>query len=103
MFGDSTIRTRGTIYIDANLAENVRAVLGVKLEHILRENGANARNGIDLAAWLAEAYIRIENIGGQPIAFIVGKQAMAFGQGFSHVPMGDGSNPVFDLSGFIKR
>jgi hypothetical protein len=79
------------------IAENIRLVIKTMLDRELRKDGANVSSDFDLENFIKEAYIKIDNVGGQPIAFVVGKHEIAFGQNHAGMPMYH-NNPVYDLA-----
>ncbi|MDB2447042.1 hypothetical protein N9W79_00285 [bacterium] len=68
------------ISVDANISENIRAYLGGFIYRRLRANGSSVDiSKVTVGEFIDEAYIEIRNIGGKPVAFIVGKQYIPFG------------------------
>ncbi len=76
--------------------EKVRLVLTGKLEEIFQNNDVQLNEDFDLGAFVSEAYIEIREVGGTPIAIIVGKQPIPFGQNVQAMPMFR-SNPLAEL------
>lgn len=74
----------------------VRAVIKTKLEEIFAENKIDLNDDFSLGEFIKEAYIEIREINGSPMAIIVGKQPMAFGQGVEAMPLFK-NNPLVKL------
>lgn len=93
---EGNLDLRANVTLTANISDQVRAVLGLELRQRLMDQGVDADSiDFDLEEFIKEAYIEIRNVAGQPVAFIVGKHQMAFGQNFSAMSMTDeGSSAV---------
>lgn len=90
-----TAKNKTCIKITADLSENVRAHVLLKLIHYFKENGStDVVNKTDLEKWLNQAYIEIHDIEGVPMAFIVGKHWVAFGANVNKMPTPENS-PLF--------
>lgn len=74
----------------------VRAVVKTKLEEIFAENKIDLNDDFSLGEFIKEAYIEIREVNGSPMAIIVGKQPMAFGQGVEAMPLFK-NNPLVQL------
>lgn len=77
------------ITLTAKLSENIKAVISAQISETLRQNGVDV-NGekFNLNKFIQEAYIEIKmDMGGNPVAVVVGKQAIPFGQNASKLPM----------------
>ncbi len=86
----------GDVVLDAKISENVRAHILILAYQNLLKMGVE-RQKIDEI--LYEAYIKITNVGGKPIAFIIGKQSVAFGQTLMKLPNA-GSDPSIAVSSY---
>lgn len=64
------------ITLNAELSNNVRAVLLLRIQQSLIGQGIEAQK---IESLLSEAYIQIDNVGGKHVAFVIGKQAIPFG------------------------
>lgn len=83
-----TVRFKGSsIKITAQMAENIKAVLKMKLDREFRVNGSANNPDFDVEDFIEEANIEIRKIGGRPVAVIIGKQQIAFGQHLSKMPV----------------
>lgn len=79
----------------------VRAVVKTKLEEIFAENKIDLNDDFSLGEFIKEAYIEIREINGSPMAIIVGKQPMAFGQGVEAMPLFR-NNPLVQLQEIVE-
>ncbi len=98
---ESNLRTQDVkIRLTADIAKGIKAVIAAKFDRSLIENGTEV-NGekFDFEKFIEEAYveIRMDKITGAPVAVLVGKHAMAFGQNASRMPMFK-DNLLYDLS-----
>ena len=84
------------ISLSATWKQKIRAVITGKLEHIFNENNVEFNNNFNLQEFIKEAYIEIREVGGLPIAVIVGKQPIAFGQNIQAMPIFN-NNPLSNL------
>lgn len=73
----------GNITLDAKISENVRARIVFLAYQNLITMGVDKQK---IEKLLYEANIRISNVGGKPVAFVVGKQPVAFGQTLMKLP-----------------
>jgi hypothetical protein len=64
------------IKLTAELSENVKAVLMMRVRQDLTSKGVSPQT---VEQMLSEAYIKIDKVGGKPVAFIFGKQTIPFG------------------------
>jgi hypothetical protein len=74
----------------------IRAVITAKLEEIFKENKIDLNDDFSLGEFIKEAYIEIREIKGAPVAVIVGKQPIAFGQNVQAMPIFS-NNPLANL------
>jgi hypothetical protein len=86
-----TLRAETIVNFDAALNQAVKAVIKARLQDVLEQDGIRGvNNSQNIEKFLEEAYITIETdkISGLPRAVITaGKSEMAFGQGYTQVPM----------------
>jgi len=85
------LNMRATVTLSARITDNIRAVVTAELRQALRENGMDSSNlgSFDIEEFVKEAYIEVRVLDGKPLAFIVGKHEIAFGQNFSAMPLND--------------
>jgi hypothetical protein len=77
VFGsEKGLNGRANITLTAEISQNVRAVLLFRIQQGLIQQGIEPQKVENL---LSEAYIRIDNVGGKPVAFVLGKQTIPFG------------------------
>ena len=81
------------ITMSAAWKQQIRAVLTAKLEHIFEQNSVEFNNGFSIQEFIREAYIEIRDLGGVPVAVIIGKQPIPFGQNIQAMPLFS-SNPL---------
>ena len=84
------------VSLNATWKNKIRAVVTAKLEKIFKDNKVSLNDDFDLAEFIEEAYIEIREINGSPIAVIVGKQPIAFGQNVQAMPLFQ-NNPLAGL------
>lgn len=97
---EDNLRLKGfEIQLTGKISENIKAVIRTRLDRVLRQNGQDAKSQFDVEDFIKDAYIKITNIGGQPVAFVVGKHKIAFGQNFTEMPITH-ENP---LEGALKQ
>ena len=74
------------VKLEARLAKNI-AYLGGYLFRRLRVNGQSVEiTPLEIDKFVSTANIEIRNIGGKPIAFIIGKQRVPFGSKIRKMP-----------------
>ncbi len=99
---DSTESDRGInlegsyVSMSVEWRQKVRLVLTGKLEEIFQNNDVEFNDDFDVSEFISEAYIEIREVGGTPMAIIVGKQPIPFGQNVQAMPMFR-SNPLVGL------
>jgi len=76
--------------------DKIRAVVTNKLEHIFKQNSVEFNNDFSIQEFIKEAYIEIRDIKGIPVAVIVGKQPIPFGQNIQAMPIFN-NNPLSRL------
>ena len=95
--GDATADLKGSyVSLSIEWKEKIRAVITAKLEHLFKEGKVEFNDGFSLGEFIKEAYIEIREIGGSPVAVIIGKHPMAFGQNIQAMPFFE-NNPLAKL------
>jgi len=84
------------VSLSAVYKNKIRAVITAKLEEIFKDNKIDLNDDFSLGEFIQEAYIEIREIKGAPVAVIVGKQPIAFGQNVQAMPIFN-NNPLADL------
>lgn len=84
------------ISLNAEWKNKIRLVITGKLEEIFKENEVTFNDDFSLEEFIEEAYIEIKEVGGSPIAVIVGKQSIPFSQKVQAMPLFK-ENPVANL------
>lgn len=105
---DTTSLSKTYLKLTGKFTEDIRLVLTAELNRALRENGVNVATSQQIDEYLKEAYVEIRNIGGQPIAFVIGKHQVAFGEEIKRMPIYENSplyNKLFSerVLGFTVR
>ncbi len=72
----STVYGNANIKLTAEISENIKAVLMFRIRQDLAGQGFGPQS---IEKILSEAYIQIDHVGGKPVAFIIGKQTVPFG------------------------
>jgi hypothetical protein len=98
------IKNKLKIKVKAQISENIRAVIALSIKEKLMNNGE--WQSLDLSdneieKMIEEAYVEVKMVKGSPVAFIVGKQAMAFGQNVSGMAI-TSSSANTNMSGVSK-
>jgi len=89
---NSGLSLRAEMTLQAQLTESIKAVITAEIKESLVESGDWQDLDLgdsDLEEMIREAYIEVKMVGGAPVAFIVGKHEVAFGQNFSGLAMND--------------
>ena len=84
------------ISLNAEWKNKIRLVLTGKLEAIFNDNSVEFNDDFSIEEFIQEAYIEIKEVGGTPIAVIVGKQPIPFAQNVQAMPIFS-NNPLADL------
>jgi hypothetical protein len=85
---NASLSARASLTLDAQISDTVRAVITAELRQLLAENSEFVDlQDVDLEEMIREAYIEVKMVNGSPVAFILGKHEMAFGQNFSKLAM----------------
>jgi hypothetical protein len=75
------------VRLSSQLSEHIRVAVALELTRTLREDGKwTEQDALDINALLREASIEIHDVGGVPVAFVVGKHEIAFGQALAAMP-----------------
>lgn len=75
------------ISLSANWKNKIRAVLTGRIKSAFENEGISAFDeNFSIEEFITEAYIEIRNIGGSPVAVVVGKHPIAFGQNLEMMP-----------------
>lgn len=94
--GSSINLQNSYISLSAAWKNKIRAVVTSKLEHIFKEQGVGLNDNFSLQEFVREAYIEIREVGGVPLAIVVGKHPIAFGQNVQAMPL-FANNPLLKL------
>ncbi|MBT3234692.1 MAG: autotransporter outer membrane beta-barrel domain-containing protein [Bdellovibrionales bacterium] len=94
--GNSNNFGNSFVSLNFDFQDRVRAVLTANLELLFNENSMDLADDFNLAEFIQEAYIEIKDVNGAPVAFIIGKHAIAFGQNVQEMPLFS-ENPMADL------
>ncbi|MBT7608642.1 MAG: hypothetical protein HN576_02730 [Bacteriovoracaceae bacterium] len=95
--GDTSADLRGSyVSLSIEWKEKIRAVITAKLDALFKEGKVEFNDDFSLGEFIKEAYIEIREVGGSPVAIIIGKQPMAFGQNIQAMPFFE-SNPLANL------
>jgi hypothetical protein len=95
--GDTASNLRGSfVSLSITWKEKIRAVITAKLEQIFKDGNVEFNDDFSIGEFISEAYIEIREVGGSPVAIIIGKQPMAFGQNVQAMPLFE-NNPLANL------
>jgi len=86
------------VRLTTRITENIRAVITTQLDRDLITDGRGATQTFDVENFIKEAYTEVRQVGGQPIAFVIGKQPIPFGQRMLKLPMSRPENPTERLT-----
>ncbi|MBC7429793.1 MAG: hypothetical protein H7336_14355 [Bacteriovorax sp.] len=84
------------ILLTDQLSENIKASIKLKLDRDLILDGAPVPQNFNFEDFIKAAHIEIKNIGGKPVAFVIGKQEIAYGFDNTMMPIPKES-PVHEL------
>lgn len=76
--------------------DKVKAVVSGKIAEFLKNNNVEFNNDFEFAEFIREAYIEVRDVGGSPVALVIGKQPIAFGQNVQLMPIFN-NNPMAGL------
>lgn len=83
--------------ITAHLSEQIKLVVKTRYSRQLRQNGESGDSDFDFDEFIREAYVEIRNVGGLPVAVVVGKHEIAFGEHLRALPNYE-ADPLFGMS-----
>jgi hypothetical protein len=89
---NSGLSLRAEITLEAQISDAVRAVITAEIKEGLMASGEWQSLDLDdnkLEEMIREAYVEVKMVKGVPMAFVIGKQEIAFGQNFSGLAMSD--------------
>lgn len=76
---EETLRlVESNLTFTAQISENIKVVVAAKLDRMFREAGVDQTDDFDLEEFVRHAYVRIDEMAGQPVAVIVGKKQMNY-------------------------
>jgi len=94
---EDNMRIKGSVIkFTATISENIKAVIAIKLDRMLRANGDSVESSLELEEFLKYAFVEIRNIGGKPVAVVIGKKGIPMGLGFDRF-LNQHNNPVRGL------
>ncbi|MBC7538523.1 MAG: hypothetical protein H7281_06870 [Bacteriovorax sp.] len=96
-FRDHVRLEAAEILLTDQLSANVIASIKFKLDRDLRLDGSPVRSDFNVEDFVKAAHIEIKNVGGRPVAFVIGKQEVAFGFDTTHMPIPKES-PLHELT-----
>jgi hypothetical protein len=88
--------TYGWLSLSVEWKNKVRAVLGTSLTAVFEENDIKLENDFDIEEFITDAYIEIKEVGGEPMAIIVGKRSIPFANPVEAMPI-FGNNPMSEM------
>lgn len=94
--GDVINLDESYLSLSAEWKNKIRGVIKTKLENIFQDNRVEFNDDFSLSEFIREAYIEIREVNGSPMAIVVGKQPMAFGQNVEAMPL-FADNPLADM------
>jgi hypothetical protein len=89
---NSGLNLRAEVTVEARISDAIRAVITAEIKESLMANGEWENLSLDdqkLEEMIREAYVEVKMVKGVPMAFVIGKQEIAFGQNFSGLAMND--------------
>lgn len=84
------------VALSAQWRDKVKFVVSAKIQEFLKNNDVQFNDDFEFAEFIREAYIEIREVGGSPVAVVVGKQPIAFGQNVQTMPIFN-NNPMASL------
>jgi len=84
------------VSLSAQWRDKVKVVVSAKIQEFLKNNNVQFNDDFEFAEFIREAYIEIREVAGSPVAVIIGKQPMAFGQNVQLMPVFN-NNPMSNL------
>lgn len=76
-----------TVTLSMDWDNKVRAVITANLEKLKEQGELDFIDDFEVEEFIRDAYIEIKNVAGTPVAMIVGKHRMAFGQNYQNMPV----------------
>ena len=74
------------VSLSAAYQERIRLVLIANFGHLIDANNISFNDDFDVETFIRDAYIEIRNINNMPIAIIIGKHPITFGQNIQEMP-----------------
>lgn len=84
---DSYSLSESTVTLSMDWDNKVRAVITANLEKLKEDGELDFIDDFEVEEFIRDAYIEIKNVAGTPVAMIVGKHRMAFGQNAQKMPV----------------
>lgn len=84
------------VSLSAAYKERIKLVLIANLGHLIETNDLSFNQNIDVEKFIRDAYIEIRNINDVPVAIVIGKHPITFGQNIQEMP-GWANSPLRDL------
>ncbi len=88
--------TYGWVSLGVEWKNKIRAVLTTSLTAVFEDGDVKFEDGFDIEEFISDAYIEIKEVGGAPVAVIIGKRSIPFGQSVEEMPI-FGNNPIGDM------
>ncbi len=88
--------TYGWVSLGVEWKNKIRAVLTTSLTTVFEDGNVKFEDGFSLEEFISDAYIEIKEVGGTPVAVIVGKRSIPFGAPVEEMPI-FGNNPIGDM------
>ncbi len=76
--------------------DKVKLVVSAKIQEFLKANNVEFNDDFEFAEFIRDAYIEIREVAGSPVAVVIGKQPMSFGQNVQLMPIFN-NNPMSEL------
>lgn len=93
--------TYGWLSVSATWKNKIRMVLTTSLTAIFEDNDIKLDDDFSMEEFISAAYIEIKEVGGAPVAIIVGKRSIPFAKEVLEMPI-FGNNPIandYDIEG----
>jgi hypothetical protein len=92
------LRLKGTeLKFTTQISDKIKLVVRNVFDRQLRKAGEDVSSSFDIEKFFKEAYIKITDVGGKPVAVVIGKREIAFGQDFERLLNYHG-NPVHSVA-----
>ena len=69
------------------VSQNLSAALALDLSHLFETYDVELNDDFDWEYFVREASVQIQDVGGEPVTIVVGKQTIPFGQGYTRQPL----------------